>query len=700
MSAACHGVKLTDMIEIYVLASLLGVGYIITRQQGTYGRMPVRQQHAHQQRRAFSDSVYYNQAIPTARGIEERRARIVHAKSEQPSSNYVGRFYREQQEQQKTIRNLAGDFVPTEGFLGKDVKPFFGGAVRQVGLDQTRLSSSRIETFTGIPHPEIGRQAKKEVEYFGDSDAPSNVFGNAVMDSRDRIVTPMTKRNELPFAQERVGPGNYDVDINVRDAVGPKTVDELRAANRPKMSGTEGRMMPGGMAGPAVDWSENMSKDHRLPTKDKGAESYIVTTGAFLKPQMPSDAVMRNTVRGQTTDEQQYRVGSAIDNTAASYVSTHVAPPSTRKDTSLTAGNGGYVTNVFKALTAPVMDVLAFTLKDVLAVSNTISFAQPQVPSKPTMPAQDKPETTMKETLVYDGLGTGYVKGPEMTTVFTDQVAKTTIKETLEFSDHGGYVTANKCMAVYDPESIAVALKTTMRETMVHAQASEYLRNTQMNGVVNPTSRPEDDLRVTLKDLDASAAGGILFGPTAMERTNQGYVTANVVVKDTTKHEMVERTVLPGAFVTKDMGYTTVNANAKDTTKQFTHTERFGVGDSTTKKEADRSTLATERTNCNREEIVEMRVPGAQGPKGSPNVALVGMQKAVADLQNTTSSNSGNMRVLSTQTDRMMPGATTVMPKCVEDNHENSRFEIATMLKPLQTNPFVRDALKNGDVGV
>jgi hypothetical protein len=414
---------------------------------------------------------------------------------------------------------------------------------------------------------------------------------------------------------------------------------------------------------------------------------------------MPSENVMRNTVRSQTTDDQQHRVGTAIHTNPNAYVSSHVAPPSTRKDGTLSTGNGGYVSNVFKAVTAPVMDVLAFTLKDVMAVSKTITFAQPQVPSKPIMPSEQKPATTMKETLIYDGVGTGYVKGPEMTTVFTDQVARTTIKETLEFSDHGGYISANKCMAVYDPDSIAVALKTTIRETMADAQESEYMRNTS-SITINPMSRPEDHLRATLKDLDAEAASGILFAPTAMERTNQGYMTANMVAKDTTKQEMVDKTTLPAAYANKDMGYMTANPEAKDTTKQLLHIEHFGAGDSSLKKDVDRSVMATARTNCHREETVQMRVPGTQGPKSSPDIALLGAQRAVCKEVLGSDANMGNLKVITTHTDRVMPGAMTVLPKCTSTNNTQSgnRFEMSTMLKPMQANPFVEDKLKRGDV--
>lgn len=688
------------MIEIYVLASLMAVGYAIAKQQkytiSNNNRGPVNVNNNNRPS-SFANSVYYNQAIPAARAIEERRAKHMQTKSQQPNGNVVGRFYREQQEQHKTVRNMAGEFVPMETFLNPEIQPFFGGAVRQMGPEQQRMNSSKLENFTGVNN---NRPHKVEVEFFGDSDAPTNIFGNPIIDekySRDRIVAPMTKRNELPFQQEKVGAGHYDVNIDVRDVLAPKTVDQLRAANRPKLSGTEGRAMPGGIAGPSVDWAEKVGRDPRLPTKDKGSESYLVTTGAYFKPQMPSDPAMRNTVRSQATEEQQHRVGGATHAVSASTNQTYSVPDTTKKDGMLASGNGGYVSNVFKAFTAPVMDVLAFTLKDIMAVSKTISFSQPQVPAKPRIVPDDKPATTMKETLIYDGHGTGYVKGPEMTTVFSDQVAKTTIKETLEYSDHGGYISANKCMAVYDPDSIAVALKTTIRETMAHASESEYMRNTSASADgQHPMSRPEDDVRNTLKDLDVAAAQGLVFAPTAMERTNAGYINTNMNAKDTNKQELVGKTQLPAAFANKDMGYMTANPDAKDTTKQLLHHEHFGNSESTIKAETDRNIMDSLRTNRHREGIMEMRVPTTQGTKSSPAIDTLGQVIACKDSVENSRDN-GNMRALTSRDDRVFPGAMTVLPKCTSNTDaQGQRFEMATMLKPTETNPFVEDILKRG----
>ncbi len=727
------------MIEAYVLISLLGVGYIVTaqRQQGQLGNqsssLAPSGRHfgggggglAAGPSPSFQRSVYYNQNFPEAKRREQLLSVRAQRASQQPGTNVISDFYREQRSEERMVRNLAGEFIPMESFLPSDAKPYFGGWVRQQGVEQDQYASAKLEHFTGATPPLV--QAKREVEFFGDKDAPANVFGNPVNDSRERIVPPVSRRNDLPFQQERVGVGKLDVDMEVRSKIAPKTVDDLRALSRPKLGATEGRVMPGGPAagGQRTEFGEITTDMPDLV--EKSTETFLLTTGAFTKPQMESQPVVRSNVRSQQ-GAQGERMGAAyLGGGAAHYADAPPAPTNRSRTSQAASGRGGYLTGLVKAITAPVMDVLQFTLKDSVAVCQRIAPVQPQMPSMaPQQPSAEDVPATAKDSLLHSTVGTGHlsgptktsvftdqaartttkettaerqhgggwVRGPNMTTVYTDQVARTTVKETIEFSDHGGYLTGSgKCVAVYDPESVAAALlKTTVRETTSDA-GDAWVRNPGSKDS-RPAERPEDGVRVTMKDLDVLAAEGHVAAPGGMQSLNSGYANAEVQVKDTLKQVTSDQDRgVSNAFVRGDLGHLATEYEAPETTRHLMHGQYFGQGNSAVKEEMDRETMRTERVNASKELLVEARVPTAQGAKSAGGADSIGEVRLNA-MPNAAA--LGNSRPVMSTADRMTGGKAgtgTITRERAMREVDLGRLDPAAM-KPEQENVFVADALQ------
>merc|ERR1711871_1523783 len=115
------------------------------------------------------------------------------------------------------------------------------------------------------------------------------------------------KRNILPFEQEQVGPGlNLDPNQSVRADGGrheeyrplPKGVDELRSADRPKIS-YKGVMKPGqkGQKGKTIG---KVFKRRPEKTKEMKPEDYQRSGGEFKKPASRDPVILKNTSRKQS----------------------------------------------------------------------------------------------------------------------------------------------------------------------------------------------------------------------------------------------------------------------------------------------------------------------------------------------------------------------------------------------------------------
>jgi hypothetical protein len=107
----------------------------------------------------------------------------------------------------------------------------------------------------------------------------------------------------------------------------------------------------------------------------------------------------------------------------------------------------------------------------------------------PAYDPNDVARTTIKET-VLDGDYLGAASGPlKLTTYDPDDVARTTIKETTENSDYIGGVAGPVKLTIYDPDDVA---KTTIKET---TEDSDYV------GVVADRTAVIYKLRVSDKKL-------------------------------------------------------------------------------------------------------------------------------------------------------------------------------------------------------
>jgi len=215
--------------------------------------------------------------------------------------------------------------------------PFFGSKVTQ--NMRTGANDSILDTFTGAGN-----------EYFQKREIPSlfdvrpgmdNPFGNANESDfmQSRMVAGSKMNNVFPIEPTRVGPGINDGYNNLgtggyqqfnvlQEFAKPRTTDELRTANKPKLSYDQ-PVIPGshyitqpGLQAPVM---KNRPDTFQVLTDDKGELMYLnTTTGAQVAPASFPQQLLKEQQRESTSIEYYGQSGNSA--TVANYVRSFTEP--------------------------------------------------------------------------------------------------------------------------------------------------------------------------------------------------------------------------------------------------------------------------------------------------------------------------------------------------------------------------------------
>ena len=131
--------------------------------------------------------------------------------------------------------------------------PFFGGRVTQSSY--SGATDGIMDTFTGSGKNTFFHK-EEAASFFEPEAGRDRPWGQQVETEfeQSRMVTSLGMKNVFPIAQTQVGPGVNDGYTNlpsggyqqdtIREYAIPKTTDELRVANKPKLT-YEGEVIPG-----------------------------------------------------------------------------------------------------------------------------------------------------------------------------------------------------------------------------------------------------------------------------------------------------------------------------------------------------------------------------------------------------------------------------------------------------------------------
>jgi hypothetical protein len=386
-------------------------------------------------------------------------------------------------QQTKSVRSLSGQDIPAEQFTHNNMQPFFRGSVRQ-SMDPFSTNPI-LENHTGRSQY---FQHKRETECFFE---PTGGLGNVCgMDNnddfyKDHLVAPISRRNDFPIEQVRVGRGvglGYTAEpaggfqqAATLDVIRPKCVDELRPGNKPKAN-LEARVQGSGKGITQRGLIGDMAK-HRPDTfHEQREDQWLKTTGAVKKEQGRPVFNMKPTSRVETHVDYEGHVSGAAAKpgrgTSDDYGKSTVIVYDNERMTTQTRTVVSNLTSTVKAIVAPFLDVLKHGIKEyTIDAARTYGNMAAQIPSKPTVydPVNHMMRTTIKETTIHDTT-LANPKGATAVPVAAEDKARTTTRETLKLpveevvrnvSAHTYRVT------VYNPDEVA---KTTYRELTERAQ--------------------------------------------------------------------------------------------------------------------------------------------------------------------------------------------------------------------------------------
>lgn len=437
------------------------------------------------------------------------------------------------------ISQLTGKKIASDKFISRNVKPSFGNSVKQnisSDLNQPILSSHignmdyRNKTETAplfTPTTNTNYNAGTQ-----------NNFGEI----RSRMQTSQYRKNELPFEQITVGKGlgkdatavpSGGFHPDYREHIMPKTVDELRGASNPKITYngvTTNKKDRNNRRAKMGKYEKRTADTFYIQTPD----NYIKTTGAVIKEaQRPAIYIKDNNRK----DSINYTPSANPTNKAGTQRALYkrstknnyegAGPRNLHKnDAWKDTDFGDYglktITNkpnertisepknplsnfnsIARAIMAPLLDVLKTTKKE-----NFIGNVRPNgnmqigVPSGVAKDENDVARTTIKETVI-ENSHTGHIKGSIKLTAYDPKdVARKTIKETNIENSHTGNLTGNTKPISFDPNDIA---RTTIKETNID---NSHLGN--LTGPIKLTTYdPNDIVSLTNRQFtsDISYAG-------------------------------------------------------------------------------------------------------------------------------------------------------------------------------------------------
>lgn len=569
----------------------------------------------------------------------------------------------QQIQQQTQFSALAGVSIPVEEFTHNNMQPFYRGTNKNFVDPFLHSTSTRMEDLNGSSYLGVSKREVEATQFFVPQRDIGNVYGSANQTSqmRDFIVEPRARNNEFPIERVQVGPGigsgfaaaPEDVYVAQRQYAMPKTTDEIRVANNPKVT-HEGRTVDGIKV--ALGASSVGIVEKRTPEtfKQNTCEDMLPTTGAVLKEQKRPDKIMlRDTSKPAT--HTAYAGGAymrkgdvAISKPSGETHRQAFGAVNLGPAHAADFGRGAkddYGKSTIKVFTTgrEVIEAKARTGNFATAVKNIIA------------PLQDVMRTAKKETMVENARTYGNIQSyvpPKQTVYDPNVVARTTIKETTIQEAIAANLKPNVFkITVYDPSDVA---RTTLKETQLQSApvgtltTHRYKPTAALEDPAKATGRQTLDYVDTHMNLRSRETAGVAYDPTEVAKTTtketvniDGYETAHVgglqgqvggytvapADAKTTQKEMFSDEYYGSAKKPNaDGAYVVTQMEAKQTQKQvLSDVEYFGnSADQSGQKPTSSDQYEAARVNEHREELLEGRVPTTEGPKAGTESTAMG----------------------------------------------------------------------------
>ena len=651
-------------MELLIAGGITGLGYYLSNKDDNNNASSVQVDQQINQ-----NNIYNTNHVNNVKNLEQNLAneRFNQAREPHKTNMVPPEMNHSIINKEKQYSQLTGDYI--DDMTHNNMVPFFGGSLTQNMNNYP--SDTILEKYSGRGG---SYKKKKETEpLFKPTKSLGNVFGNQV--NRDELIRnqklPSKRRNELPFEQVKVGPGlnqGYSSNPsgglnqeNTRDFIMPKNIDQLRSENNPQIS-YEGRVIQGKSKINNRDSTPNIKKNRPETFYAKNEDSYFKTTGAQLKDKVRPGIIVKDTNRKVS---QAYS-GSAAPATVQVKANRALVKESTRenfandwkrnvsipekwdnhdygqksynagpneRDVTATRTHTSNVSSIFKALIAPITDIIKDTKKDNVIGNNRMAGNYTGRTQNIVYDPEDIARTTVKETTVDHGdinNPTGAAQASKHIVYDSEDVARVTIKETNIDGYDLANLTGNSKQYVYDPEDIA---RTTVKETNIDAYGINNLNGQNKHIVFDP----EDIAKTTVKEtnIDNDYLGHVQNGQ------NDGYKNANFEAPNTMKQTTIDNKYIAIADNECGNGYMVANPEAPNTNKQFTSDNDYtGVAQSKDVAHMSYADIMNATLNEVREGTLVGRAPADQGPKvaNGGDTYNVDVKKMDCDRVNTRGS--------------------------------------------------------------
>ena len=557
------------------------------------------------------------------------------------TNNVIPRYHNQKVFNKCIKSKLTGDVI--EKFAHNNMSPFFGGSIKQNMSDKS--NETILEIHTGQPKYGIEKDTTKP---FYNPTPSNNVNGtqNITDELVNRFVVGNIRRNEHPIEKQMVGPGLNDGyttlpsgGFHQGDTINyilPKNIDELRPLSDPKMS-FGGRIITGKHVTDKPSNIGNVNKYRPTREFEHGHDRLFTSVGVEVKPKSNPTIVLKETNRKDThssyggaahSEIKKHRAGENFkkstkhnyitdgyrnlhskdkwntENDFNNYGKNSIEIQDNERINILEKNHALNVTNVVKALIAPIQDLFRTTRKENFIGNNRESGnLNPVQPKQYVYDPNDITRTTIKETTIHnnhtgnvDVVEKGIIQDPndvartttKETTIHNNHkgnidvidkgivydpndVARTTIKETTVHNNHNGNVDVVEKGVIKDPNDVA---RTTIKETTIH---NNHIPNITSYSHVKHTVIDPNSLvsRITIKQTtETNKRSANVIGPKKLFIYNPNEIT-RTTIKETTidnKHT--------GNFSNSETlkgGYLTNIQEAPNTNRQFTSREYSGV---------------------------------------------------------------------------------------------------------------------------
>ena len=624
------------MIELYIFLTLGGLGYILTRTKSNNINI------INNRKPEYVNNVYNSNYLKQIKKKEFEKGNKAFKLSETPEkSKVISSNYRDiiNKKKEKSYESkLSGENIDIEKFKHNNMTPFFGSSVKQ-NMDHN-VNDSILEKFTGVG--DLFKTEKQEALCFADiKDNVGDVYGNQpnYEDRYNRMKDTInnSKNNELPFEKINIGPGlNKGFDDkgsdgfhpDTREYMLPKTVDELRVQSKPKET-YEGRVLSGqkelkrGYLGKV-----NKNKVERF--YENSSDRYLKTTGAFKKDSFRPCHIVKDTNRKTSTEykgnlyknignEQSKKLqptkktilsefgyrntdltnkgkGSSED-----YGKHNILVYNNERDVTSTRTYEGNLTSLVKSIIAPIQDSFKPTTKE-YTVQNVREFGEIQQvrPEKQTIyDPNEVARTTIKETLIHD-TRTGPISSEIKSIVYDpDDISKTTLRETLPNYDnsHSFKGGAHK-QTVYDPND---PMKTTIKETTEDSKRDGNVGNLEGGGGYETNDMEAPNVsRQFISDEEYMGAGPSI-------QNQDGYMNKDIQM-ETTQREILNDIEHYGMATAgsdkKFMSYTDIyNATINEIKEDLIKNRKPTKVNAKLPSGGDNINMENKKTDCERENL-------------------------------------------------------------------------------------------------